>query len=120
MTSVQDWPVGGDILDKRNKTRHLRVINLRNFENPETLKACGIHTTMMSAPPSLGGLNGPPSDSQYRLALSSIQSCRIFLSSVLIDSSSAATPCRILWTVLVILNTPGFGFGTYLHDSVSN
>jgi hypothetical protein len=67
-----------------------------------------------SAPPSDGSRKGPPSESQYRVALSLIQSVMLFLSLADIRSSGFATPWRILWTFLVIRNTPGLGLGTYL------
>jgi hypothetical protein len=74
---------------------------------------------MTSAPPSSGGRSGPPGESQYRLALSSIQSVNVFLSSVLIHSPGLLTPWRILCIVFVIRKTPGFGFGTYLSHRLA-
>ena len=112
MTSIQNWPIWSQFLDKRDETRHLGVINLHPLEYSG--KKSSRLTMMTSAPPSSGGRSGPPGESQYLFALSSIHSVKVFLSSTLIHSPGLLTPWRILWTVLVIRNTPGFGFGTYL------
>jgi hypothetical protein len=72
-----------------------------------------------SAPPSSGGRRGPPEDSQYRFALSTIQSDTTSMSAELIRSVGSLTPWRILCMFLVILKTPGFGLGTYLTTSMS-
>jgi len=69
--SVEDGAVRGKRLDEGNEARHLRIINLQWLVG--FYKEVRLLTMTTSAPPSSGGRRGPPSDSQYRRALSSTQ-----------------------------------------------
>ena len=80
---------------------------------------CGSSTTITSAPPFDRGASGHPSFVQKRIALSIPQSSTTFWLSALNRSSALATPWRMLWLVLVIRKTAGFGLGTDL-DLVSD
>ncbi|KAL9714779.1 hypothetical protein Ac2012v2_001439 [Leucoagaricus gongylophorus] len=64
-----------------------------------------------STPP---GARGPPSAVQ-RSPFLRIQASKLSCACRVSRRSGAATPCRMLWLFLVILNTAGDGFGTYLE-----
>lgn len=74
--------------------------------------AMGRRTMMISAPPSMVGRSGPPSDSQYLSALSVTQSLTDCLSFWEMRKLRSLTPCKVLWNFLVISKTPGLGLGT--------
>lgn len=94
---------------------------LASVGRQSTLKINAVHyivvimrTIMTSAPPSLAGRRGPPEANQYLFALSSIHEDSTSKLSEVSRCSASLTPCRMLCMFLVILKTPGFGFGTYL------
>jgi hypothetical protein len=117
VTSEENGSVGRDVLDKRNESWHLWIVNLKSVSN--TNGVFGRKPTITtSAPPSSGGLNGPPFASQYRFALSSIHDDNTSNSSLFSRCSASLTPWRMLCMFFVRRKTPGFGFGTYLRISV--
>jgi hypothetical protein len=67
MASKNDRTIWRDCLDQWYEARHLWVIDLK--KSAPVIRGylkCKLNlTTTMSAPPSSGGLNGPPSESQY-------------------------------------------------------
>ena len=63
VTSVENGSIRGNFLDQWDKSGHLRIINLASLVRFS--KICRDKLTKMtSAPPSSGGLRGPPSENQ--------------------------------------------------------
>jgi hypothetical protein len=63
MTPVENGPIRGNFLDQWNKSGHLRIIDLASLVRFPKIGRDRL-TKMTSAPPSSGGLRGPPSENQ--------------------------------------------------------
>lgn len=97
--------------DERNQTWHLRIIcDVSSWYQVEKFNLEYQPMKATSTPP---GAKGPPSAVQRR-PFFKIHASKASLASCVRRRSGAATPCRILWLFLVVRNTAGDGFGTYL------